>query len=143
MAKRLKRSPRMWVYSPPRPPRPPKPKVPEELKAEVTERAEVLLEEWRREHIKPPPPGYRLNYTVELYSTWFRGHVYFCAKYACPGPRALSPSFETRFTRLEYVGEKRFNIAFRRHTGQWVEIEQGLTIGECTKAIRGNAFYQP
>ena len=140
MANRHKRPPKMWIYSPPRPP---KPKIPDDLKAELTENAEQLLQEWRPKYIKPPPPGYQFNYIVELYGKWFRSYFYFCAKYACPGPTALSPSFEARFTRLEYVGDRQFNVAFMRHTGQWVETEQGLTIDQCLRSIREDGFYQP
>ena len=140
MAKRPRRPPMMWVYSPPKSP---KVKVPDDLKVEVAERAEQLIEEWRPEHIKAPPSGYRFNYIVELYGKWFRSYFYLCAKYACPGPNALSPFFEARFSRMEYVGSKRFNLAFMRHTGKWVELEQGLTLDRCLKSIRGNAFYQP
>ncbi len=130
----------MWIYSPSRPP---KAKVPDVLRADVTEKAEGLLAEWRPKHIKPPPPGYEFNYIVELYGKWFRSYFYFCAKYACPGPRALSPFFEVRFARLEYVGNRQFNLAFMRHTGQWVEMEQGLTIEQCLRSIRDNGFYEP
>jgi hypothetical protein len=96
----------MWIYSPPRPP---KPKVPDDLKAEFTEKVERLQQEWRPKYIKPPPPGDQFNYIVELYGKWFRSYFYFCAKYACPGPTALSPFFEARFTRLKYVGDRQFN----------------------------------
>jgi hypothetical protein len=140
MANRHKKPPKMWSYSPPKTSRP---KVPEDLKAELTERTGQLLAEWRPQHIKAPPPGYQFNYIIELYGKWFRSYFYLCAKYACPGPTALSPSFETRFTRLEYVGDRQFNIAFMRHTGQWVETEQGLTIDQCLRAIREDGFYQP
>jgi hypothetical protein len=140
MANRHKRPPKMWIYSPPRPP---KPKVPDDLKAELTEKAEQLLQEWRPKYIKPPPPGYQFNYIVELYGKWFRSYFYFCAKYACLGPTALSPFFEARFTRLEYVGDRQFNLAFMRYTGQWVETEQGLTIDQCLRSIREDSFYQP
>jgi hypothetical protein len=140
MANRHKRPPKMWIYSPPRPP---KPKISDDLKAELTEKAEQLLQEWRPKDIKPPPPGYQFNYIVELYGKWFRSYFYFCAKYACPGPAALSPFFEARFTRLEYVGDRQFNLAFMRHTGQWVETERGLTIDQCLRSIREDSFYQP
>lgn len=140
MAGRPKRLPKMWIYSPPRPP---KPKIPPGLKAEVTEKAEGLLAEWRPEYVKPPPPAYQFNYIVELYCKWFGSCFYFCAKYACPGPAALSPFFDVRFTRLEYVGNRRFNLAFRRHTGQWVETKQELTIDQCITSIKTDAFYQP
>jgi hypothetical protein len=140
MANRHKRLPKMWIDSPPRSS---KPKVPDDLKAELTEKAEQLLNEWRPKYIKPPPLGYQFNYIVELYGKWFRSSFYFCAKYTRLGPAALSPFFEVRFTRLEYVGHRRFNVAFMRHTGQWVETEQGLTVDACLKSIRVDTFYQP
>ena len=140
MANRHKQPPKMWIYSPPKSS---KPKVPDDLKAELTGKAEPLLQEWRPKYIKAPPPGYQFNYIIELYSKWFRSYFYFCAKYACPGPTALSPSFEARFTRPEYVGDRQFNVAFMRHTGQWVETEQGLTIDQSLRSIREDGFYQP
>ena len=140
MAKRLKRPPKMWLYSPPKSP---KPKVTDDVKAVVAEKAEQLLAEWRPKHIRPPSPGYQFNYIVELYGKWFRGYFYFCAKYACPRSTALSPFFEARFTRLEYVGERQLNLAFMRHTGQWVETEQSLTLDQCLKSIKEEEIYQP
>jgi hypothetical protein len=65
------------------------------------------------------------------------------AKYACPGPTAISRFFNTPFTRLEYVGENRFNLSFMRHTGRWVEVEQGLTLAKAFESIRNDALYHP
>jgi hypothetical protein len=130
----------MWTYTPPKRP---KPKVPDDVKAAVSAQAEHLLAEWRPKYITPPPPGYQFNYIVELYGKWFRSYFYLYAKYACPGPTALSPFFEARFARLDYVGDRRFNLAFMRHTGQWVELEQDLTIDQCFQSLREESLYQP
>jgi hypothetical protein len=48
----------------------------------------------------------------------------------------ISEFFETRFVRLEYAGNREFNVAYMRHTGQWWEILQGLTLEECFDEIR-------
>ena len=130
----------MWIYSPPKPV---KPKIPLDLKAEVTGKAEELLNELKKQHIKKPPKGYKWNYIVDLYTKWFRGYFYFCAKYACPGPNAISPFFETRFARMEYVGGKRFNLSFMRHTGEWIELKQWLTVEKCLEAVKSDGFYNP
>lgn len=140
MAKRTKKPPKMWIYSPPKPP---KPKVPDDLKAEITEKGDQLMEELKPQHIKQPPKDYEWNYIVNLYTKWFRNYFYFCAKYACPSPNALSPFFESRFARLEYVGERQFNLSYMRHTGEWIELEQGVTINQCMKAIKNDGFYIP
>ncbi len=140
MPKRPKGYPKMWLYTDPKPL---KSKVPEYLKTKVTEKAEELLEQWRPKHIKQPMEGYQYNYIVELYTTWIRSCFYFCAKYACPGVTAISPFFESRFARLEYVSNGRFNLSFMRHTGQWIETERGLTIDQCLKAVREDGLYCP
>jgi len=48
-----------------------------------------------------------------------------------------------RFARLEYAGEEKFNMAYMRHTGQWWEIFQDLTLDECIDEIRTNPLFQP
>jgi hypothetical protein len=63
-------------------------------------------------------------------------YFYFTSTYACPGPNALSATFEAKFARLEHVAGWRFNLALLRHTGKWVELLTGLTLDECLKSIR-------
>lgn len=140
MGKRPKKPPKTWVYAPAKPP---KPKVPDDLKAEVAERAEKLIEELKPLHIKEPPEGHQFNHIVDLYTKWYRSYFYFCSKYACPGPTAMFPFFESCFARMEYVGDRRFNLAYMRHTGEWLELQQGLTIDECMKAVKDDGFYNP
>ena len=137
MAKR----PKMWIYSPPKSA---KPKVPDALKSEVADKANQLIEQHLKPaHIKKPPKDNRFNYIVDLYTKWYRSYFYFCSKYACPGPTAISPFFESRFARLEYVGGKKFNMAFMRHTGEWIEVMHDLTVEECMKVVKEDGFFQP
>jgi hypothetical protein len=83
------------------------------------------------------------NYLVDLYTKWYRNYFYFCAKYCSPGPNALSPYFEIRFARMEYVGPgARFNLFFMRHTGQWVEIYRRIPLDECFSAIECDPWFQ-
>lgn len=131
---------RMWMYAPGKAKRE---KLPESLKAEVEKEAEALMQEWRLRYIKEPPKEKRFNYIEELYTKWYRNYFYFCARYACPGPEAISPHFEVRFTRLEYIGDGLLNLAFMRHTGQWVEVETELSVAKCFQSIRGDGFYHP
>ena len=137
MAKNQKR----WVY---RPKKPPSPKVPESIKAHVETQANQLIESFLKPaYIKPPPEEPRFNYLVELSTKWYRNYFYFCSRYCSPGPNAISPYFEDKFARLEYAGSDSFHLAFMRHTGQWQEIYQGLTLDECLQAIREEPFFHP
>jgi len=139
MVKR-KLPPKTWVYSPNVPKGA---KVPEDVKREITKRAQEIVEEWKPKYIQKPPEDDEFNYTTGLHTKWHQQFFYFCATYACPGPTALSPTFETCFTRIEYIGRDSFNLAYMRHTGNWWTTEFELTQKACLKTIRENGFYHP
>jgi hypothetical protein len=130
-----------WVYVPPKPA---KPAVPAALKAEVETKAQALIESVLKPlHVKPPPDDERFNYLVDIGSRWYRSYFYFVSTYCSPGPTALSPSFESKFARLEYTGANRFSLAFMRYTGQWVELASDLSLDQCLDAIRTDPFFFP
>ena len=137
MANRQKR----WVYSPLRGP---KPKVTDAGKDEVEAKAGALIETaLKPNHIKPPPEDARFNYVVDIYTKWYRNYFYLCAKYRCPGPYAITPLFEAKFARLEYVGNDRYNLSYMRHTEQWWELYTDLSIDECLATIRDEPHFLP
>jgi hypothetical protein len=116
--------------------------VPEDVKAELKQRADVLVETFLKPaNIKPPPEEAQFSYVVDIYTEWYRNYFYFCAKYDCPGPNALSPSFEDKFARLEYVGEDSFNVSYMRHTGEWVEIHSGLSMDQCLAVVKDEPHF--
>ena len=132
---------KMWVFSLPKQS---KPKVPDAVKTNVEAKANDLIETvLKPNHIKPPSGDERFNYIVDIYSKWYRSYFYFCAKYACPGPNAISPFFETKFARLEYVDNECFNLSYMRHTGQWWEIYTELSLDESLDAIRDEPHFLP
>lgn len=80
---------------------------------------------------------------MDMHTKWYRSYFYFCSKYRSPGPHAISEYFEEKFARLEYAENERFNLAYMRHTGQWWEISQGLTLEECLGMILEDPLFQP
>jgi hypothetical protein len=44
---------------------------------------------------------------------------------------------------MEYAGDGKFALAFQRHTGQWIELYDALSVDECLKAIRDDPWFQP
>jgi hypothetical protein len=137
----MTKNPKRWIYSP-RKAKPPK--VPDHLKQRVTQAATELIEKVLKPTcIKPPPKDMQWNYLVDIYAKWHGSYFYFCATYNSPGPYAISPSFELKFTRLEYKGGDRFALAYMRHTGRWVEVYDSLSLKQCMKAVRDDPWFQP
>ncbi len=138
---RGKMAKKIWMY---KPRKKPTPKVPELTKSHVEIIADALIQDvLKPKYVEPPPQNSDHNYLVDIFSKWYRNYFYFCSKYNCPSPRALSPSFEDKFARLEYVGPDRFNLAYMRHTGQWVEIYSGLSLEECLNEIEEGVHFLP
>ncbi len=124
---------RMWTSAPTKPA---KPAVPASVKDDLEARANTLITSvLKPRHIAPAPADQRFNYITDIHTKWHRNYFYFCATYCCPGPGAVSPSFETKFARLEYIGHQHFNLSYLRHTGQWFEIHTGLLVQDCLDAI--------
>ncbi len=105
-----------WVFNPKREPL----EVPEKVKVQVTEKFDALVENVLKPlYVKPPPKDKRFNYLVDISTKWHRQFFYVNGTFFCPGPNRISPTFETGFVRLEYIGHGRFNVAYMRHTGKW------------------------
>jgi hypothetical protein len=98
---------KIWVYSPKRQA---KAKVSDSIKFQLKSEADILVENvLKPRFIAPPPKENDFNYLVDIFTKWYRNYFYFCSKYNCPGPNAISPSFESKFARLEYVGPNALN----------------------------------
>lgn len=137
----MKKRQKGWFF---RPEKPPKPKVPENVKMEVEIKAGELVASFLKpNHIKPPHEDERFSYVVDIYTGWYRNYFYFYAKYRCPGPNCITPFFETKFARLEYVGKDIFNLSYMRHTGQWFEIYTGLSVDECLADVKDDPHFLP
>ena len=81
-----------WQISPSKTPKPP---LPDSIKAEVEAKATALIENvLKPRYVLPPPKDGQFNYIVDIGAKWYRNYFYFTSTYACPGPNALSPTFE-------------------------------------------------
>ena len=119
-------------------------KITDALKSEVKEKTGSLIENvLKPKYIKPPPEDNDFNYIVDIFSKWHRSYFYFCSKYNCPSPNAMAPSFNSNFARLEYVGGDKFNLAYMRHTGKWLEISFDLSLEECLDEIEKLPHFMP
>jgi hypothetical protein len=136
-----KNRPLTWMAGPARPK---KLAIPDSLKAQVDAKAKELVETvLRPRFVQPPPKKPRFNYIIDVAAKWHGSSLFFISTYACPGPTALSPTFEAKFARMEFVGDSKFNLSFMRHTGKWVVLHQRLSLGECLEAIKDDPWFQP
>ncbi len=49
--------------------------------------------------------------------------------------------FESNFARLQYADDERFNLTYFRHTGQWWEIAQLLSLEECLSQVEAGCLF--
>ena len=95
-----------------------------------------------RWHRQPPPKDARFNYITDVWIKWIGSTLYFGATYACPGPTAISPSFETRFARLEHAGGGRFTLSYMRHNDKWFRLPGNSSADECLESISNDGHFQ-
>ncbi len=118
--------------------------MPDSLKAEVEAKAAALIENvLKPKHVLPPPKDGEFNYIIDIGAKWYRNYFYFFSTYACPGPNALAPTFESKFARMEYLGNATFALYFMRHTGEWVGLYDALSVDESLKAISDDSWFVP
>ena len=113
------------------------------LKAEVEAKGRDLIENvLKPKYVRPPKKGEQFNYITDIGAKWFRNNFYFFSIYACPGPNALSPTFEAKFARMEPLGDGTFALYAMRHTGnEWVGVFDALTVDECMKSIQDDPWF--
>lgn len=91
--------------------------------------------------IKSPPVEQLGNYVVDFSTKWHGAYLQFIAKYACPGPNAISPFFETAFARLGYFRRDCWNIWARRCNDEWIVLGSNLTLEQCFEELRTNPWF--
>lgn len=118
--------------------------VPVSLKTEVDTKAMDLIQNvLNPRYVKPPKEDEQFNYITDIQAKWFRNNFYFVATYACPGPNAISPTFEAKFARMEPLGDGTFALYAMRYTGkEWVGVFDALTVDECMKAIQDDPWFE-
>lgn len=117
--------------------------MPPLFKAQVDKKATELVENvLKPRYVKPKPKKPRFNYIIDVGTKWLGSKLLFIATFACPGPTAISPTFESKFARMEFVGNERFNLSYMRHNDKWVRLFHGLSLDECLKAIRDDYWFQ-
>lgn len=138
MAKKKSSAKKMWVWAPKKPA---KPTIPDAEKKSTEARCVALIERMKPQWIQPPNEQW--GYVSDVYGKWYRSYYYFCALYRYDSPQFISPEAETKFARLEYAGPDKFNLAYFRHTGQWFQVFEELSLEGCLEQVEKNSIFLP
>jgi len=119
-----------------------KAKITSVIKNDVSKLACDLIDKTlKTKYIKPDLNNASFNQLVDIFIKWRGSSLYFYAKYESYGENAISPSFETKFARLVYMGEDKFNLSYMRHNDQWLNLHSGLSGQECCNAIENEPYF--
>lgn len=117
--------------------------LPESIKADLDAKATKLVEDvLKPRYVTPPPKKAMFNYVTDVWTKWVGSMLYFGGTFACPGPTAMFPSFETRFARLEHAGGGRFTLSYMRHNDKWFRLFPNLTADECLDVVENDCHFQ-
>lgn len=120
-----------WVFSP---------TANEAQKLAITKDFEPILEELKK-NLQPLPEPQQFNHCIDVFSKWHRNYFYIMQKFKT-GSNAIVDFFDYGIARLEYYGEGKFNLAYFRHTGQWLTVNENISTEDAKKAILGDPWFQ-
>ena len=130
MATRKKKT---WMFRPEKLIKP-KVKIPDDLKVLLQKKGDEIVEKiFKPECLKPIPKKLKFNQIVDIYTKWYRNSFFFCANYQCP-PDSCSSHFESKFAKIEYVGNNKFEFSEMMHNGQWFNLSTG-ELDACLKQV--------
>lgn len=130
-----------WMFAPRKAKTKP---VPEQIKSALKSQADdFIASKLKPLHVAEDNEAKEFSYVTDISTRWRGSYFYFCATYQCVGVGCISPTFETKFARMEYVGANRFNLSYMRHTGQWIEIFQDITVDDALQEILDQPFFCP
>ena len=91
------------------------------------------------------PTGF--NYAIDIVGKWLGSKYSFITRYRSGFPDNLGEEFDAPFTRLDHADEHtadvRFDIMWRRHTGQWWHLYPAVKLDEALRLIETDLNLQP
>lgn len=106
-----------------------------------------LIAETLKPRFLPEIRATEFNYPVDIFGKW-RGNKYsFITRYRSGFPGNAGVEFASAFTRLDHVAESidenRFDVMWRRHTGQWFRVHSSIALEEALRLIKTEGLLQP
>ena len=119
---------------------------PQEKRA-IAARCERFITETVKPRFLPEIRPTRFNYPVDIFGKW-RGDKYsFITRYRSGFPDNAGEEFDSPFARLdhapEHLQEARFDVMWRRHTGQWWRLHACVSLEEALHLIETDPHLWP
>lgn len=115
----------------------------QEEKAAIADACNRFIAEVLIPRFLPETHPTAFNYPIALLGKWRGDRYSFIERYRSGFPETLGEEFEVAFARLDHAGGDRFNLMWRRHTGQWWCLRTDLTLPEALTAIENEPLVQP
>jgi glutathionyl-hydroquinone reductase len=119
----------------------------EEEKAAIAANCDRFITETLKPRFLPEIRRTQFNYPVDIFGKW-RGNKYsFILRYRSGFADSEGKEFDAAFTRLDQVEEHladiRFDVMWRRHTGQYWRLHSSVTLEEALYLIETEPFLRP
>jgi hypothetical protein len=118
-----------------------------EDKAAIGARCERFIAEVLKPRFLPEVRPTEFNYPIDIAGKWRGSRYSFSTRYRSGFPENLGEEFDAPFTRLDHAYERpaeiRFDVMWRRHTGQWWRLYPAVLLEEALRLIETDMALQP
>jgi len=126
----------------------PKPSV-DEQKAKTLERVQTFMDEVLKPYYIRPvdADNDKYPYTVDLTVEWRKNTLYFTKHMHDPRPSTSKGEDQSSivydYARISRVGQNRYNVAYKRHTGKYFILYYDLDLEACLEALNNDMLLAP
>jgi len=120
---------KVWVYAPKKV----RPKVSPKTKEVIKNKCDEFIEsKLKPTYVKKFNPNVKEQQRVDIYCKWYQHYVHFVEVFKDTRDDVISPEYEDRFFRLQYLSNGDLIPAYLRHTGQWQDLNwEGASLEAC------------
>ena len=112
-------------------------------KSRVTAACKRLINQFLKPRFPPAIQPTQFKYTVDILGKWRAAQYRFIQRYRSGFPENLGEEFDAPFARLDWISRDRFNLQWRRHTGEWFCLHRGLTRAEAIDTLKSDGLLHP
>jgi hypothetical protein len=116
-------------------------------KVAIAARCDRFIADTLKPRFLPEVHPTEFNYPVDILGRWRASRYSFITRYRSGFPDDLGEEFDEPFTRLdlacEHLAGIRFDLMWRRHTGQWWRLYSAVELEEALRLIETDLSLQP